>query len=245
VIGAAAAMRQALVQAIHHTRHRSAFGKRLAEQPLMQNVLADLCLEWEAATLAMMRLAAAYDAYDDPNADPQERHFARLATAVVKYWVCKRAPAFVAEALECLGGAGYVEESILPRLYREAPLNGIWEGSGNVICLDVLRAMAKQPESVPAFFAELRRAFGEPALDRAVQELEAELRDGKDLEFRARRIVEHMALALQASLLLRFSDGPIATAFCGSRLQGERGLAFGTLAPGVSAQMIIDRAFPS
>lgn len=245
VIGAAAAMRQALVQAIHHTRHRSAFGKRLAEQPLMQNVLADLCLEWEAATLAMMRLAAAYDAYDDPNADPQERHFARLATAVVKYWVCKRAPAFVAEALECLGGAGYVEESILPRLYREAPLNGIWEGSGNVICLDVLRAMAKQPESVPAFFAELRRASGEPALDRAVQELEAELRDGKDLEFRARRIVEHMALALQASLLLRFSDGPIATAFCASRLQGERGLAFGTLDPGVSAQMIIDRAFPS
>ncbi len=241
-IGAAAGMRQALVQAIHHTRHRAAFGKRLVEQPLMQNVLADLCLEWEAATLGMMRLARAYD---EEARNERERHFARLATAVIKYWVCKRAPAFVAEALECLGGAGYVEESVLPRLYREAPLNGIWEGSGNVICLDVLRAMAKEPESVQAFFAELDLAAGEPAFDRAVNSLRQELQDLADLELRARSLVERMALALQASLLLRYSEPAVATAFCASRLEGRHGLAFGTLPRGVASAQFVERAFPA
>lgn len=242
VIGAAAALRQSLVQAIHHTRHRSAFGKRLVEQPLMQNVLADLCLEWEAATWAMLRLARAYD---EVERDENERNFARLATAVVKYWVCKRTPPFVAEALECLGGAGYVEESILPRIYREAPLNGIWEGSGNVICLDVLRAMRREPESVSAFFAELDRASGEPLLDRMTKTLREELTDLTDIEYRARGLVERMALALQASLLVRNSEPRVAEAFCVSRLGDQHGLAFGTLPPGLPAPALIERCFPA
>lgn len=242
VIGSAAAMRQALAQAIHHCRHRSAFGKRLAEQPLMQNVLADLCLESEAATVAMMRLARAYD---EAHRDPQQRAFARLATAVVKYWVCKRTPMMVAEALECLGGAGYVEESSMPRLYREAPLNGIWEGSGNVICLDVLRAMRKEPETVPAFFAEVSLAQGEPLLDHALQELREELARAEDLEFRARRLVERMALALQASLLLRHSPADVAQAFCRSRLLQDSGRAFGTLPRDIRTENIIERNLPA
>ena len=242
VIGAAAALRQSLVQAIHHTRHRTAFGKRLVEQPLMQNVLADLSLEWEATTWAMARLARAYD---DAERNEEERHFARLATAVIKYWACKRTPPFVAEALECLGGAGYVEESILPRIYREAPLNGIWEGSGNVICLDVLRAMRREPQSVEAFFAELGRASGEPLLDRVTAGLRAELADLDGIEYRARNLVERMALALQAALLVRNSEPRVAEAFCRSRLDGAHGLAFGTLPRGVPASAIIERAFPA
>src|SRR5262245_9343828 len=227
VIGAAAMMRQAVAQATHHTAYRAAFGRRLVEQPLMQNVLADLCIESEAATAAMLRLARAYDAAE---ADEQEGHFRRLATAVVKYWVCKRTPPHVAEALECLGGNGYVEESGMPRLYREAPLNSIWEGSGNVICLDVLRAMGRSPASVEAFFAEIALADGaEPRLDRFVDQLRAALADFDAIETRARRVVEHMALALQASLMLRHGDPAVAHAFCASRLDGDRGLAFGTL----------------
>ncbi len=242
VIGSAAVMRQALVQAIHHCRHRAAFGKRLSEQPLMQNVLADLCLESEAATVAMMRLARAYDEADR---DQQQRAFARLATAVVKYWVCKRAPVMVVEALECLGGAGYVEESIMPRLYREAPLNGIWEGSGNVICLDVLRAMRKEPETVPAFLGEVSRAQGEPILDRGLRALQQELAQLDDLEFGVRRLVERMAVLLQASLLLRHSSPEVAQAFCRSRLEGDCGRAFGTLPQGTNVQRIIDRNLPT
>ncbi|GIW43386.1 MAG: acyl-CoA dehydrogenase [Candidatus Binatia bacterium] len=241
VIGSAAAMRQALVQAIHHCRHRSAFGKRLVEQPLMANVLADLSLESEAATVTMMRLARAYD---EAPRDAQQRHFARIATAVVKYWVCKRTPMMVAEALECLGGAGYVEESVMPRLYREAPLNGIWEGSGNVICLDVLRAMSKEPETVPAFLEEVSCAGGEPAFDRALQSLKQDLGRLEDIEYRARLLVERMALLLQASLLLRFSPSEVAEAFCRSRLEGDYGRAFGTLPRGIRAREIIDRALP-
>lgn len=242
VIGSAAIMRQALVQAIHHCRHRSAFGKRLVEQPLMQNVLADLCLESEAATVAMMRLARAYDM---AHRNPEERAFARLATAVVKYWVCKRTPMMVAEALECLGGAGYVEESVMPRLYREAPLNGIWEGSGNVICLDVLRAIRKEPETVPAFFQEVGLAQGEPALDRAIREVQEELNQLDDSEFRARRLVERMAVVLQSSLLLRHSVPEVAQAFCRSRLEGDGGRAFGTLPRGTRVQSIIERNLPA
>jgi len=242
IIGSAAAMRQALAQAIHHTRHRSAFGKRLVEQPLMQNVLADLCLESEAATVAMMRLARAYD---ELHRDPGARHFARLATAVIKYWVCKRTPVTVAEALECLGGAGYVEESILPRLYREAPLNGIWEGSGNVMCLDVLRAMSKEPETVPAFFAEVALGQGVPELDEAVRRLRSELESLDSIQYRARHIVEQMALVLQASLLVRSSDPMVAEAFCRSRLAREGGRAFGTLPRDVPAERIVERSLPA
>src|SRR5438132_208409 len=240
VIGAAATMRQAVAQATHHAAHRSAFGRRLAEQPLMQNVLADLAVESEAATVAMMRLARAYD-----EGDAGERHFARLATAVVKYWVCKRTPMLVAEALECLGGNGYVEESMMPRLYREAPLNSIWEGSGNVICLDVLRAMAREPESVDAFFAEVGRVGGdEPRLDGFVTRLRDDLRRPDAIETRARRLVEGMAVALQGSVLVRHGDAAVAEAFCASRLEGDHGLAFGTLPAGLEFARIAERARP-
>jgi putative acyl-CoA dehydrogenase len=240
-IGAAATMRQALAQATHHAAHRSAFGKRLIEQPLMQNVLADLCVESEAATTAMMRVARAYD----DGVPAQEHAFARLATAVVKYWTCKRLPGFVGEALECLGGAGYVEESILPRLYREAPVNSVWEGSGNVICLDVLRAMGRSPESVDAFFAEVDRARGgDRRLDAFVDSLRADLTDFDAIEYRARHLVERLALALQGSLLVRHGDTAVATAFCASRLVGESGRAYGALPRGLDCPRIIDRARP-
>jgi putative acyl-CoA dehydrogenase len=241
-IGAAAGMRQAVAQATHHAQHRSAFGKRLIEQPLMQNVLADLCVESEAATAAMMRLARAYDARSEEG----EGLFARLATAVIKYWVCKRWPAHAAEALECLGGSGYVEEAPLARLFRESPLNGIWEGSGNVICLDVLRAMTKGPEVVEAFFAEVDRAHGaDPRLDQFVLALRDDLRDTEAVEARARDLVERMALSLQGSLLVRDGDPAVAEAFCASRLAGQHRLAFGTLPPGFHFTRIIERARPA
>ena len=243
VIGSASGMRQAVAQATHHASHRHAFGKRLVEQPLMQNVLADLCIESEAATIAMMRLARAYD---EGTRDERQRHFARLATAVVKYWVCKRQPPLVAEALECLGGNGYVEESMLPRLYREAPLNSLWEGSGNVICLDALRAMGRSPEAVDAFFGEVALAAGADArLDAFVAALRKELADFSSLERRARRLVERMALALQGSLVLRHGHPAVAEAFCASRLAGDHGLAFGTLPAGVACETIIERARPA
>src|SRR5882762_4198906 len=175
VIGSTSLMRQAVAQATHHTAHRSAFGKLLSEQPLMVNVLADIAVESEATTMLMMRLARAFDG------DGQDAHFRRLATAVAKYWCCKRAIAVVAEALECHGGNGYVEESILPRLYREAPLNSIWEGSGNVNALDVLRAISREPETVDAFFAEVEPARGaDRRLDTAIDELKKELANTND-----------------------------------------------------------------
>ena len=202
VIGSAAGMRAAVVQAAHHATHRSAFGGPLVDKPLMQNVLADLQVESEAATTLMLRLAGAVDRAS--RGDAQEQAFKRIAVAVGKYWVCKRQPAVVAEALECLGGNGYVEDSGLPRLYREAPLNSLWEGSGNVQALDVLRAMVKEPASVEAFFVELDRARGaDPRLDDAVVGLKAGLADLDDVESRARRLVERMALVLQGSLLAR------------------------------------------
>src|SRR5262245_1879867 len=240
VIGSAAGMRQAVVQAIHHTSHRVAFGKLLVEQPLMQNVLADLAVESEAATTLMMRLARAYD---EGARSEDARHFARLATAVGKYFVCKRAPVLVVEALECHGGNGYVEESMLPRLYREAPLNGIWEGSGNVMCLDVLRAMGRDGESVAAFFAEVGQG-DDPRLDAFVASLRRELSWFDGIEGRARRLVEHMALALGGALLVRHGDPAVAEAFCASRLAGDRGLAFGTLPPGIDYARIVERARP-
>jgi putative acyl-CoA dehydrogenase len=242
VSGSAGLVRRALTEALHHARHRAAFGKRLVEQPLMTNVLADLALESEAATALMLRLARAYDA---PADDAAERAFARIATAVGKYWVCKRAPATIYEAMECLGGAGYVEESPLPRLYREAPVNAIWEGSGNVICLDVLRAMVREPECVPALLDEIGAARGGDArLDAATAELEAALASPEDAEVQARRWVERMALLLQASLLVRHAPAPVADAFCASRLAGDAGLAFGTLPRGADLAAIVARAMP-
>jgi putative acyl-CoA dehydrogenase len=239
VIGAAAGMRFGVAQALHHASHRAAFGKRLVDHALMQNVLCDLALESEAATATMARLARAYD---QAQTDAQARRFARLATAVCKYWVCKRAPAHAAEALECFGGNGYVEESMMPRLYREAPLNSIWEGSGNVICLDVLRAMAKDPESVELFLAEVLLARGEPRIERAAAEIRRELGDLDGIDARARRLCEKMALALQASLLVRHAPEEVASAFVVSRLDGDRGMAFGTLPRGVVNDAILMRA---
>jgi putative acyl-CoA dehydrogenase len=238
VIGSASGMRQAVAQATHHAAYRSAFGKRLIDQPLMQNVLADLCIESEAATVTMMRLARAYD---ERAAD--ERGFARLATAVIKYWVCKRHPMLAAEAVECLGGNGFVEESMMPRLYREAPLNSIWEGSGNVICLDVLRAMGRSPESVEAFFDEIGSG-AEPRLDAFVEALRKDLTDFDAIETRARGLVERLALGLQGALLVRYGDPAVAEAFLVSRLEGEHGLAFGTLPRGVDCARIAERARP-
>ena len=239
VIGSASLMRQAVAQATHHTAHRSAFGKLLSEQPLMVNVLADIAVESEATTMLMMRLARAFDG------DEQDAHFRRLATAVAKYWCCKRAIAVVAEALECHGGNGYVEESILPRLYREAPLNSIWEGSGNVNALDVLRAMSREPETLEAFVAELEKAKGDlRRLDAIVETLKREVSDPSDAEARARRVVELMAIALQCSLLLRHGDPAVAEVFCASRL-GDAGHQFGTLRPNPALRGIIDRSLPT
>jgi putative acyl-CoA dehydrogenase len=231
VIGSAALMRQALSQAIHHARHRSAFGGLLVDKPLMQNVLADLALESEAATTLMLRLAGAVDR--------EEAAFKRLAVAVGKYWVTKRTPVFAGEALECLGGNGYVEESGMPRLYREAPLNSVWEGSGNVNALDVLRAMAREPESVEAFFAEVALA-DDARISSYVADLQKDL--GEADEVSARRLVERLAVVLQASLLVRHAPAEVSDAFCTSRLQGDWGMAFGTLPRGLDLRAIVDRA---
>ncbi|MGI8710824.1 MAG: acyl-CoA dehydrogenase family protein, partial [Acidimicrobiales bacterium] len=238
VIGATGQMRAGFSQAIHHARNRTAFGALLVDQPLMRNVLADLAVESEAATHLMTRLAGAYDR--------RESAFTRMATAVGKYWVCKRAPVFAHEALECLGGAGYIEEAPMSRLFRESPLNGIWEGSGNVICLDVLRAAAKDPDSLAALLTEIELAAGaDGRLDRAVADLHAELSDLEQLPFRARRIVERLALALQASVLLRYAPTAVADAFCATRLAGDGGRAFGTLPAGTDVDAIIDRSWPA
>ena len=231
LIGSASGMRWGLAQAVHHARHRAAFGRLLAEQPLMQNVLADLAIESEAATATAMRVARAYDEQDAP--------FRRFATAVMKYWVCKRAPQVSLEALECLGGNGYVEESGMPRLLRDSPLNSIWEGSGNVAALDVLRATLKEPEGLPAFIAECELARGGDArLDAHLDRLGDQARDP---EFEARRLVGELALALQASLLVRNAPAAVADAFCAGRLEGG-GRVFGTLPAGVDAGAIVERA---
>jgi putative acyl-CoA dehydrogenase len=241
VIGGATGMRTGVAQAIHHASHRSVFGRELSEQPLMRNVLADLCVESEAATISAMRLARAYD--EAIAGDEEAANLKRIANAVLKYWICKRAPMHAGEALECLGGNGYVEESGMPRLFRESPLNSIWEGSGNVQCLDVLRAMVKSPAAVDAFFAEVQEgAVAEPRLDSYVKDLRGELPgDLETIETRARRVVERMALALQASLLVRYGDEAVADAFCASRLSGDWGQAFGTLPAGTDFGRIVDR----
>ncbi len=241
VIGGATGMRAGVAQAIHHTDHRAVFGRELSEQPLMRNVLADLCVESEAATISAMRLARAYD--EAIAGDEEAQNLKRIANAVLKYWICKRAPMHAAEALECLGGNGYVEESGMPRLFRESPLNSIWEGSGNVQCLDVLRAMIKSPASLDAYFAEVQEgAAADPRLDAYAKSLREELPgDVETIETRARRVVERMALALQGSLLVRYGDEAVADAFCASRLSGDWGQAFGTLPAGTDFTRIIDR----
>jgi len=249
VIGTAAGMRVGVVNATHHAAHRQAFGKTLIDQPLMRNVLADLCLESEATTALAMRLARAYDeAHADAQAGKDSSDaqlFKRLATAVGKYWTCKRAPNHAFEALECLGGAGYVEESGMPRLYREAPLASIWEGSGNVMSLDVLRALTRAPRSLEVFLDEVQQARGADArLDVRVQELKREFADPATLETRARRVVEGMALCLQGSLLVRHAPPAVADAFCASRLAGDGGLEYGTLAAGSDFEGIIARSRP-
>jgi putative acyl-CoA dehydrogenase len=246
VIGSATAMRRAVEQAAWHVAHRSAFGKLLADQPLMKAVIADLHIEAEAATTTAMRLARAFDNTQLDEPDPQEELFKRIATAVGKYWVCKRGPAVVGEALECHGGNGYVEASGMPRLYREAPLMSIWEGSGNVICLDVLRGLAKTPESLDAFFAEVEQARGsDPRLDAHIDATKAEFSDLEGLESRARRVVENMALAMQGSLLVRHAPAAVADAFCASRLARDGGFAFGTLPPTADVDAIVARATPT
>ncbi len=252
LLGSATGLRRGTLEAIHHTRHRSAFGARLADQPAMRNVLADLAIESEAATVAAMRVA---HSYDDCDADA----FRRFATAVMKYWVSKRAPAHAAEALECLGGNGFVEESGLPLLYRDSPLNSIWEGSGNVAALDVLRAIVKERDGLPAFLAECDLAAGaDRRLDDHLlhaRERVATLFAGRegdspeqrlyDGQFQARGVVEDLAVGLQASLLVRHAPAVVADAFCAARLGNQGGRVYGTLPAGVDAQAIVERALPA
>jgi putative acyl-CoA dehydrogenase len=244
VLGTATGMRTGVTFAAHHAAYRMAFGRRLADQPLMANVLADLAIESEATTLAALRLAGATDRA--ARGDEQEAAFRRLALAATKYWACKRAPAHAAEALECLGGNGYVEESGMPRLYREAPLASIWEGSGNVAALDALRALTRQPETAEAFFVELDQAAGaDRRLDQAIARLRKEVSD--PAEERARYLAEAMALALQGALLVRHGDPVVADAFAASRLGDDAlgwGHAHGTLPPGTDTASIVGRATP-
>lgn len=241
-LGSAAGMRWGVVQALHHASHRRAFGARLVDHALMQNVLADLVVESEAATAVCLRLACAQDR---AAGDPREAALRRLALPAVKYWVTKRAAPHAAEALECLGGNGYVEESQLPRLYREAPVNSIWEGSGNVTALDTLRAMARRPDVLDAFVDEVREAEGgDVRLDRAADALAKDLSNGERAEFGARRLAERLALVLQGSLLVRLAPHAVADAFCASRLAHDWGTAFGTLGDGLDVRAVLDRARP-
>ncbi len=245
--GSAALMRQGLVRALHHARHRRAFQRRLIDQPLMRNVLADLALEAEAALVLALRLGRALDGGGE---NPGEAQLARLGTAIGKYWICKRAPAHLFEAMECLGGPGYIEDGPLPRLYREAPVNSIWEGSGNVICLDVLRALAREPESLAAWRAEIEPACaGEPRLARALEAVSALLGDPAAREGQARRLSEAMALIWQAALLLRHAPAPVAEAFAASRLGRDGSYpaapgAWGNLPSGTDFEAILQRALP-
>ena len=242
LLGAATSMRHGVLEAVHHARGRAAFGALLADQPAMRNVLADLAIESEAATAAALRVARAYDS-------DSEGAFRRFATAVMKYWVCKRAAPHAAEALECLGGNGFVEDSGMPLLYRDAPLNSIWEGSGNVAALDVLRAVVKEPEGLPAFLEECALAAGEDRrLDAHLERLRAQTAEvfaSGEPQFSARRVVEDLAVALQASLLVRGAPGAVADAFCAARLGGGGGRVYGTLPAGVDAAAIVDRALPA
>jgi putative acyl-CoA dehydrogenase len=241
LLGSTTGMRRGATEAIHHARHRQAFGALLVDQPAMRNVLADLAIESEAATATALRVARSYDS-------EEEGAFRRFATAVSKYWVCKRAAGHAAEALECLGGNGFVEDSGMPLLYRDAPLNSIWEGSGNVAALDVLRAIVKEPEGLPAFIGECELALGgDSRLDAHLEHVKRQTAatfESRDPQFHARRLVEDLAVALQGSLLVRHAPPAVADAFCAARLTGAAGRAYGTLPDGVDAKAIIDRALP-
>src|SRR3954447_3874512 len=242
VLGSTALMRRALSEATWHVAHREAFGSLLADQPLMQNVVADLAVETEAATALAIRLAAAVDNVDDEH----ERALRRIALPLAKYWVCKRTPTMVAEALECLGGNGYVEESGMPLLFRESPLNSLWEGSGNVNALDVLRALSREPEALNAWLVEVGRASGEdPRLDRAIESVLESLADTSGLEVGARRLAGRMAACLQGALLVQHAPVAVADAFCASRLGTEYGGTFGTLPVGSGLSSIVERTTPT
>jgi putative acyl-CoA dehydrogenase len=236
-IGSSGLMRQAVVQAVHHARHRTAFQKKLIDQPLMTNVLADLALESEAATVLTMRLARAYDENDEI-----AQVFRRVVTPAAKFWICKRAPSLTYEAMEVLGGSGYIEESIMPRLYREAPVNSIWEGAGNIMCLDVLRAIERTPKAADVLQQEFA---GDARLKTSAERLQKRLgaADRND-ETQARVLVRDLVLALQASLLIKHSPAAVADAFCASRLNGESGGVFGTLPRGLDLRAIAERASP-
>jgi putative acyl-CoA dehydrogenase len=240
-LGSSGLMRQAVAQAIHHAQHRTAFQRKLVDQPLMTGVLADLALESEAATALSLRLARAFDRQDDAG----ETAFRRLMTPAAKYWICKRGIMLSGEAMEVLGGNGYVEESIMPRLYREMPVNSIWEGSGNIMCLDVLRALQRTPEAADALRAELTPARGaDRRLDAFLARLDSALAAPPD-EAAARRLAEAIVLAVQGALLVRFAPPAIADAFCASRLDSGRGAAFGTLPAGIDHRAIVERAAPA
>jgi putative acyl-CoA dehydrogenase len=241
-LGSAASMRKAVAEATHHAAHRQAFGRQLIDQPLMRNVLADLCLESEAATALAIRVAHAFDPSTD---DIHEQKFGRIATAIAKYWITKRAPAVVAEALECLGGNGYIEESPLPRLYRDAPLNSLWDGAGNVQCLDVLRAMHKDPGTVEAIRQEIASATGFNSIfDRFSGTLFSAKQMQADAEFGARWFVEKLALALQAAAIIRSENQRVADIFCAARLTESPGLVFGTLRSLDGVALLLERAQP-
>ncbi len=240
MIGSSSLMRQALTQALHHCTYRHVGGRALIEQPLMRNVLADLALESEAALALTLRMGRA----QDNRHDEREDKFARLVTAIGKYWICKRAPEMIAEASECLGGAGYVEETILPRLYREAPVNSIWEGSGNVQCLDVLRALSKEAGVLDALFDVLGDGHGDARLKSHIERLGTALRDPDDIQYRARQLTEDVAVALQAGLLLEAGNSAVSDAFIASRLDG-RGRVYGTLPKGLDIQALLSRSAPS
>ncbi|GHB47042.1 acyl-CoA dehydrogenase [Streptomyces umbrinus] len=240
VLGSAGLMRQAVAQAVHHSTYREAFGGRLIDKPLMRNVLADLALESEAATTLGLRLAAAYD-----DGGEQERAFLRIAVPAAKYWVTKRCTPVAVEALECLGGNGYVEESGMPRLLRESPLNSVWEGAGNIQALDVLRALQREPAALNAYLQEVGKARGaDHRLDGAIKNLLTELADLDGIEGRARRLVERIAVVLQGSLLVRFAPSEVADAFCASRLGGDWGASFGTLPHTLDLGSVVERARP-
>ncbi|CRM98688.1 Putative acyl-CoA dehydrogenase AidB [Pseudomonas sp. 34 E 7] len=240
MVGSSALMRQALTQASHHCAHRSVGGRVLSEQPLMQNVLADLALESEAALALSLRMGRALDHLGNE----QEAKFARLVTAVGKYWICKRAPAMINEAAECMGGAGYVEDSILPRLYREAPVNSTWEGSGNVQCLDVLRALSKEPGVLEALFVELGDGHGDRQLARHIERLKSAFMDTQDIQYRARQLTEDIALALQAKLLLEAGNAAVSDGFVVSRLGESSGRVYGALPRGVDVEALVHRSTP-
>lgn len=241
-IASAAGMRQAVAQALHHCSHRSAFGAKLVHQPLMQNVLADLALEAEAATWLGLRLAHALDRAAN---DETEGLLLRIGTAVGKYWNCKRAPGHAYEAMECIGGSGFMETTIMPRLYREAPVNAIWEGSGNVQCLDVLRAIGRAPETLDVFLQEVERAAGRNAhFDRHLQALKNGCKELEAASCGARALVEKMALAWQAALLIRYARAEVSDAFCKARLGGASGHLYGMLPRDADCPAIMQRAWP-